>query len=487
MPLPPLADLRSAAAPLAAMLLSFGSAVLLRQVFSLDVSVVILAVSLSVMLARAGQRKSVREQLVSLLVIPVVGVVGALVGYLLLTLPVVGFALFVVGVSGGVWLRRFGSVGTRIGTYVSLPFIALLVAPVAVAPTSGSGFVPWAAVVAFIAAGWALLVQLVAQRTGFIEPPRHPLPAPVGVRTDGARRVLPSTRMAAQLAVALALAFLLGHLLLGEHWPWAVITAYVVTSGNRGRGDVLYKGVQRTLGAVVGTGLATVLALAFPAGDPWAIALIFVLLAVGTWLRGVNYAWWAGSVTAVLSLLYDYFGVGSSGLLLERIGGVLIGGTLAVACAWFILPLRTRDVLRRRMFDSLAALSDVLGAARTAPEELADAVRRFDASLAAVDQLAPTLRAADLILRVRRLEPAHGHVLRSLRECADPVAVLADAAALPPPKLIGQVARDVGQLRRALAARTDPEWDAPPQTHERQADEATLALLAIDATVRGWR
>jgi hypothetical protein len=484
MPLPPLSDVRAAAASLVAMLLSFGSAVLLRGAFSLDVSVIILSVSLSVMLARAGQRKAVREQLVSLLVIPAVGVVGALVGYLLLTVPVLGSALFVVGVSGGVWLRRFGPLATRIGTYVSLPFIALLVAPVSVAPSAGSGFVPWAAVIAFAAAAWALLVQLVAQRAGFIEAPRPPVPA--RVRAEGVRRVLPSTRMAAQLAVALALAFALGHLLLGDHWPWAVITAYVVTSGNRGRGDVLYKGVQRTLGAVVGTALATVLALAFAPGDPWAIALIFVLLGVGTWLRGVSYAWWAGSVTAVLSLLYDYFGVGSSGLLLERIGGVLIGGALAVGCAWFILPLRTRDVLRRRMFDALAALSDVLGAARSAPGELPAASRRFDESLAAVEQLAPTLRAADLILRLRRLEPAHGHVLRSLRDCADPVAVLADAADLPPLKMLGQVARDVGQLRRSLAARTDPVWDPLPNAPD-TVNEAAFALLAIDATVRGWR
>ena len=467
------------------MLLSFGSAVLLRSLFSLDVSVVVFAVSLSVMLARAARRKTVREQLVSLLIIPVVGVVGALLGYLLLAVPVLGSSLFVVGVSGGVWLRRFGPVGTRIGTYVSLPFIALLVAPVSIAPAAGSGFVPWAAVVAFVAAGWALLVQSAAQRSGFIDSPPPALPAAVRTPVEGRRRVSSSTRMAAQLAVALALAFVLGHLLLGEHWPWAVITAYVVTSGNRGRGDVLYKGVQRTLGAVVGTGIATVLALAFAPGDPWAIVLIFVLLGVGTWLRGVNYAWWAGCVTAVLSLLYDYFGVGSSGLLLERIGGVLIGGALAVACAWFILPLRTRDVLRRRMFDSLAALSDVLGTARTAPEELPDAAARFDASLAALEQLAPTLRAADLVLRVRRLEPAHGHVLRSLRDCAHPVAALADAAELPPSKLLGQVARDVGRLRRSLAARTEPEWDDEPRAS--QDDAATRALLAIDATVRGWR
>ena len=465
------------------MLLSFGSAVLLRAALGLDVGVVVLSVSLSVMLARAARGRTVRQQLVSLLVIPVVGVAGALVGYLLLTRPLLGSALFVVGVSGGIWLRRFGSLGTRIGTYVSLPFIALLVAPVGVAPQAGSGFVPWAAVIAFIAAAWALLVQLVARGTGFIPPVAHPESV---ARPPTPGRVRPSSRQALQMAVALAVAFLLGHLLLGEHWPWAVISAYVVASGNRGRGDVLYRGLQRTIGATLGTALATAVALLFAPGDPVAIVLIFVLLGLGTWLRGVNYAWWAACVTAVLALLYDYFGVGGPGLLFERVGGVLIGGALAVATAWFILPLRTGDVLRRRMFDSLAALSAVLGAARSAPDELVDAVARFDASLAAVEQLAPTLRAADLVLRLRRQQPAHGHVLRSLRECAEPVGVLGRAAAPLPAQLTGQVARDVGLLRRALAAHGDPEWHEPPRVAGPH-DEATLALLAIDATVRGWR
>ncbi len=486
MPLPRLADLREAIAAVAAMLLSFGSAVLLRGLFSLDVSVVVLAVSLSVMLSRAGRHKAPREQAVSLLVIPVVGLVGALVGALMLALPIVGSALFVVGVSGGVWLRRFGPIGTRIGTYVSLPFVALLVAPVAVAPRAGTGFLPWAALIALVAAGWSLVVQLVAQRTGFLGASPS-VETPAAWRAAASRRpMLPSTRMAVQLAVALALAFMLGHLLLGVHWPWAVITAYVVASGNRGRGDVLYKGVQRTVGALAGTAVATLLGSAFPPGDPWAIALIFVLLGLGTWLRGSGYAWWAASVTAVLSLLYDYFGVGSSGLLVERIGGVLLGGALAVAGAWFVLPLRTRDVLRRRMFDSLAALSAVLDAARNAPLELLAAARRFDASVTAVEQLAPTLLAADAILRLRRLEPAHGQVLRALRECAVPVAALAQASARPEAALTGQVARDVGELRRALADRREPEWGPAPRATG-PLTESTTALLTVDALIRAWR
>jgi uncharacterized membrane protein YccC len=47
--------------------------------------------------------------------------------------------------------------------------------------------------------------------------------------------------MAIQLAVALTAAFLLGWLLFPEHAMWVVLTAFLVCSGNRGRGDVVHK------------------------------------------------------------------------------------------------------------------------------------------------------------------------------------------------------------------------------------------------------
>ena len=53
-------------------------------------------------------------------------------------------------------------------------------------------------------------------------------------------------------------------LALARYWPWAVITAYIVASGNRGRADVLHKGWLRVLGTAVGAALGTVLIGPFP-------------------------------------------------------------------------------------------------------------------------------------------------------------------------------------------------------------------------------
>jgi hypothetical protein len=484
------AELRDAAVTLVSILLSFGSVLALRQAFGLDDSVLVLSVALSMTLSRTNAGRGIREQLVGLVIVPVVAMAAFGVGTLLLDLPILGSALFVVAVSGAVWLRRFGPLATRIGTFIALPFIAVLITPAPAIPAGHGGFAPWAAAVAVIAAAWSLLVRLLAQRTGFLPPTTSVPPARVApARAPAIRRLAVSTRMAIQLAAALTAAFLVGHLLLGQHWPWVVITAYVVTSGNRGRGDVGYKGVMRTIGAVVGTAAATLLAGLFAPGDAVAIVWLFVALAIGLALRGVNYAFWAAGVTAALALLYGYFGEGGEQLLVNRISGVLIGAVLAVACAWFILPIRTGDVLRRRMFDSLAVLSEVLSAARTEPERLPDEAARFRASLAAINQLVPTLRAADVILRFRRVEQRHGHVVTALTHCAAPVEALAgmdpdDFAEPGVPTRLGQVARRVGTLRRALATRTEPAWaDDSIAFGDTLAD---AALRDIDRVIVGW-
>jgi hypothetical protein len=139
------------------------------------------------------------------------------------------------------------------------------------------------------------------------------------------------------------------------------------------------------------------------------------------------------------------------------------------------------------MFDSLATLSDVLMVARSEPERLGLEAARFLASLAAIDQLVPTLRAADVILRLRRVERRHGHVVTALKDCMAPVEAL---AGLDPAELaqasarIGQVARRVGALRRALATHTEPVWaEGSIAFGDTLAD---AALRDIDRVVVGW-
>ena len=85
---------------------------------------------------------------------------------------------------------------------------------------------------------------------------------------------------------------------------------------------------------------------------------------IATWLQAGDYAYWAVAVTAVMALLYGYYGgERSAGLLLTRLEGIAVGGAIAVVAASVIVPVRSTDVLRRRVADNLAALTGYLTAA----------------------------------------------------------------------------------------------------------------------------
>ncbi|HEX6351621.1 FUSC family protein [Actinophytocola sp.] len=302
-----------------ATLASYFSVLWLEHLAHLRVDAVVLAVVLAVTLARPLRRADLTDRAIGLVLFPVVTVGASGIGMLL---PgVLGSALFVLAVSATIWIRRWGPRFTTAGALATAPLLATLILPA----VPGRSPVLWTAVVAVIAYAWASV--LVRRR-----PPEPRASSP---------RI--STRMAVQMGVALAASFAAGHVVFGTHWSWVVLTAFVVCSANRGRGDVLRKGMLRVAGAAAGTGVATVLTGLLTPANPWQVVAIFVLLAAGIWLRPVSYAYWAGCVTAALAFLYGYFGEAGTSLLLTRLGGVVLGGLIGAAASWFVLPVRGRD------------------------------------------------------------------------------------------------------------------------------------------------
>jgi Fusaric acid resistance protein-like len=311
---PGLANMRDAAVTMAATLASFATALGIERVARLSTSIVILAVALTLSIGRMGQRgnhRTVHSVALAAVVLPLVAVGANEISTRIFHQPNLGDALFVVAMSATIWLRGLGPAARQIATFATFPLVVTLIVPAPIVATNGSTADGrwWSALIALVALGWATATRFVAERSGILVlaanlPPPTP-PTPSSARTG--RRIAPSTRMALQMAAALAAAFAVGRSLFDVHWTWVVLTAFIVCSGTRGRGDVVHKAVMGLAGAAVGTLAATVLSDAFPPGDRWSIVIIFAVLAVALWLRSINYAYWAAGMTAALALLYGYY------------------------------------------------------------------------------------------------------------------------------------------------------------------------------------
>ena len=493
------------------LLLCFGSGVLLDHVQHLGPSIVVLTTVLGMSLGRTQRSGGVRERLFTLAMLPLTAIACTEVGRLFVEHPNVADALFTAALGGSIWMRRLGHWGARLGTLIALPFIALLVTPVPVLPGAAPGVgrsMLWSAVAAVIAFCWVWAVQEAARRVGFLASPTLPrqrAEASATRRTESSptrgtapgRRISASSRLALQMTLSLALAFVIGREAFGPHWTWIVLTAFIVNSGNRGRGDVVYKAALRVCGAAVGTVVATLVGSLFPPRDNTAIVVILIVLVLGGWLRTFNYAYWAGSVTSVLSLLQGYFGEGHPGLIGERLLQIALGGVLAAAIAWLVLPIKSEAVVRRRVADCLEALTEILRAFLHDPAALDRHHRAFTDQLLQLELIAPATAAHRRIHRLRGIEFAHpADALDALAGCAEPVRLIAHAAIQDPdilgdPQVAGLVKAVVGNVvgaRRFVGRREQARYrPVPPSIPEQQtsaAREALSALHRIDGSAR---
>nr|BEK68167.1 hypothetical protein KPHV_53940 [Kitasatospora purpeofusca] len=508
---PGLRLLRGTAVTTAAMLAAYGSALLIEHFAGLRVDVVVQAVVLAATAARVQLAADRYDRLLGLAVLPAGAAGAAEIGRLMTLHPDLADALFTFGTALAVWLRRFGPRAARAGGLLVLPLVALLVVPPDAGPVPGHEHTLWVALIAVVSGAWVALLQTAAVRTGLVPAPvRAPAPTPESQpkpEPEARRRPGVHTRTALQMAGAVGGAFVAGRAAWPDHWAWVVLTAFIVCSGARGRGDVLFKGLQRAVGAAAGTVVATAVAGSFGPHEDAAVVLIFAVLALATWLRELSYAYWAGCVTAVLSLLYGWFGQSSDDLLRTRLAAIGLGAAVGIAASWLILPLRTRDVLRRRTADALAALTELLGVTGTDRPALLRGRARFAYGAAELELLARPLRAERRVLGLAGRLPGgapsatHPHradVVDAVAACEAPLGVLVDGAVADPAlwsdprvaRLNRAVAANSAAVRRAIGRRPGPAYQGirariprqPGTTPEGSPEQLRMlaALLAVD-------
>ncbi len=368
---------------MAAVILSFVTMYGVCSALHVGPSPAILAAALSLGLMRRPEPLSWPSFGSKLALLPFITLGAALVGFVLLKWTVAGAVLFTGCIALSVWLRNFGQAGRRIGATIALPFLAILIVPVRIDNEGGWPATLLLALLAGVCAySFTALLSFAIGRDEVTHKPHLPS------RTRERSGLSVPARMALQMLTALALAFIFGLLVFHQHWPWVVLTAFIVCSGAIGRGDAIYKGLLRLLGALGGTFLALLVGgVHFPNGIVYAGA-IFAFLFVGFVLRDRNYGYWAGSVTVVFALLQGTHTDAPMLLFAIRLAAIVVGALCAIAAVWFVFPIRTEHVVKRRVGDALIAMSAILSG--DVPE--AEIQSTLDHHTAQLERVAPPVR-----------------------------------------------------------------------------------------------
>jgi hypothetical protein len=321
---------------------------------------------------------------------PVVAVAVAAIGWLLHNAFVIGAAVFVSAMSFSIWSRQLGETMRRIGSIAALPLVAVLIAPPPPHAPGGHLVNLFLVIVAGVAAyAWLIALAEVAKRAGAMDGASAPL-AISAVEPQRKKGTLsPHTRMAIQMAVALTAAFIVGRIFFAQHWGWVVLTAFIVCSGSVSRGDAVYKGFLRLAGATAGTLTAALVQHMYAPHGPEAAVLIFGVLFAGLWLREINYAWWAACMTLVIAMLQSTGANADASILHLRLLEILIGALCGAGATWFVLPIPTESLVRRRIADALLALDEFASTEDVSTEERQKKLQVFQQHIARLDGVAP--------------------------------------------------------------------------------------------------
>ena len=445
-------SMRAGIRMLAVALPVFWSMLQLYSWWTLPLNAVVFAVMLGVMAPRAMKRVKLKNIHFAALSFMAGSAVATVCAMLIEndTLPrVPGAALFAVGVAASVWVRRFGTAWKAAGTLFSIPFMAILIHPLPIGISAG--FFGWYLVAAAVAFIWTAIIKAIENAPDMNEPETGPSVSSSDLKKP---KLLPSTKMAVQLGVATAAAFALAELVDANNLVWPVLTVLIVHSSNRGRGDIILKGAQRTAGALIGVTIASLVAIDLAPRDSKEIVAIFAIIIFAAAVREYSYVFWAICIPAALVFLYSFFGQSGAEItthLASRLIGIALGSAVGIASGYFLLPIRFTDVAKRRLGALLSVANDfTISAARgdidhSALERLASA----DDELKQFDGTAKAARYFGFGV-ARRMNGAITGAHALVKELQDETTPR-DAA------VYAALAREIGAARRALSSSAAPD------------------------------
>ncbi|MEU4929251.1 FUSC family protein [Streptomyces yokosukanensis] len=378
---------------------------------------------------------TVRGQAVTTALLPVVGMPVLAAAAELHSVPVARDLAFLAVVGAGVYARRWGPRGHSLGVFA---FMTFFVAQFLHATPAQLPELYTAVLLSVLSAAAVRFGVWCYERR--LPPPAVPAPTLGSTRTGGpvspAGRGLArvTTRQAVQATAGAGFALVVGQLVSGQRWYWAVGATWWIFVNTASRGETLVRGFRRVLGTVIGICLGFLVAVPVH-GAPVATAVLVAVAVFGIfYTAAVSYTWMMLWVTLLAELLYGLLGVLNPGLLALRLAETGVGALGAALAVLFVLPVTTHAItdawIQRALRCVHACTAEA--AARLAGSTTADPAPR----VAELEQLLGRVRLAVAPL-VHPLNPMSARkrrarrVLALLDDCAREVRGLVTVAADP--------------------------------------------------------
>ena len=247
----------------------------------------------------------------------------------------------------------------------------------------------------------------------------------------------------------------------------------------------------------MGIGIGSLLATAVGHHPYWSIAVILLSLFFGFYLMRINYAFLVVGITVTVSQLYVELGEFSNSLLGLRLAETAVGASVAIIVVMFVLPLRTRRVLRVALRDHVHAVAALTHHAtcRLLGEHCAESTLHADAR--AVDASHQALEATAQPLRrnlfgsfdedtgqVMRLAAASRHYSRNLVNDVVAIEPLDPEMRLDIDRAGATLQTSLGLLADFLTGATPDPAPATPATTPPTPPEYTRSSALFDRTER---
>ncbi|MFH0517600.1 FUSC family protein [Streptomyces sp. M41] len=390
---------------------------------------------------------TVRAQAVTTALLPLVGLPVLAAAAELHDHPVARDLTFLAVVGAGVYARRWGPRGHSLGVFAFMTFF------VAQFLHATPGQLP-----ELYAALLLSLLTAAVVRFGLWCYERHTPPAPVQPAPPGGSGLARvTTRQAIQATAGAGFALVVGQLVSGQRWYWAVGATWWIFVNTTSRGETLVRGFRRVLGTVIGIGLGLLVAVPLHGAVLPSAALLAVCVFGIFYTAAVSYTWMMLCVTVLAELLYGLLGVLDPALLALRLAETGVGALGAVLAVLLVLPVTTHAVtdawIQRALRCVQAATAEA--AARLAGDERADPASR----VAELEQLLGRVRLSVAPL-VHPLNPVPARkrrarrVLALLDDCAREIRGLVAVAADPVASHDARLAAACWRVEAAVEALT---------------------------------